>query len=66
MEQIELNGNQLLRLLAAGQSLRMPTKFYGVTHKQARQIIADLVGRCPKGKPSGSSMEDVLAWCGLS
>lgn len=65
-ERIELDGLQSMRLLSAGQALQMPTGFYGVTHKQARAIIAELIGFCPEGKPEGSSMEDVLAWCGLT
>lgn len=66
MERIELNQLQCLKLLSAGQALQVPTGFYGVTHKRAREIIAELIGFCPEGKPEGSSMEAVLAWCGLT
>jgi len=64
---IEINGLQSLQLLSAGQALRMPSGFYrGVTHKRARQVIREIVGYCPKGKPEGGSMEAVLAWLGMT
>lgn len=62
---VELDGRQLMRLLSSGQALRMPSRFYGVTHKQARQIITDIVGYCPKGKPEKGTMEAVQEWLGM-
>jgi hypothetical protein len=62
---IVLDKFQQMRLLAAAQALLMPSKFYGVTHRQARSIITQVVGNCPKGKPTGPTFEDCLAWLGM-
>jgi hypothetical protein len=65
-DRIELDGLGALRLLSAGQALRMPPGAYGVTHEQARQIIEGLLGYCPAGTPDTGKMDAVLEWCGLS
>jgi hypothetical protein len=63
---LELNGMDGLRLLSAFQALTMPSRFYRVTHKEARDIIEEITGKRPKGKPvkqSGeSALEGYLSW----
>lgn len=62
-QSIELNGLQCLRLLSAFQALTMPSRFFGVTHKQARTIIGELIGFEPKGKPGIAPRDtDALQW----
>ena len=39
------------RLFAACQVLSRPSGLLGVKHKQARKIITEILGECPKGKP---------------
>jgi hypothetical protein len=57
------SGLDCLRLLSAFQALEMPSGFYGVSHKQARSIVADMTGKKVRGRPSGQrSLADYLEW----
>jgi len=61
-----------VRTLAAFQALSMPTGFYNVTHKRARQVIEETTGikvtpgakppRVTEGGPR--SLEEYMAWVG--
>jgi hypothetical protein len=60
---IELSGLDSLRLLSAFQALQMPTGFYGVTHKQARDIVEQYTGKRPKGRhESSGDLAHYLGW----
>lgn len=68
MEKIELNGLETLRLLSAYHALRMPEGAYGISYREARKIITDMVGFCPEGgeKIYGASFEGCCKWLGLT
>jgi hypothetical protein len=63
---VELTQLECLQLMSAGHALRMPSGFYGVTHRRARSIIKDILGFCPKGAPESGSINDCLKWLGLT
>lgn len=61
---VELTGMECLRLLSAFQALQMPEGFYGATHEQCADVIEQLTGKRPNGKPEdvSGSLQDFLAW----
>jgi len=72
---VEIDGMTWMRLFGACQALMCPTRFYRVTHTQAKWIVAEILGECPKGMPGtankGSKFRDggpeaIYKWLGLS
>jgi hypothetical protein len=59
-----LSGLESLRLLSAFQILSVPSGMMGVTHKRAREVIAEMTGKAPERGtkfPPGASLESLLA-----
>lgn len=48
---VVLEGMDWMRVFSACQALMMPTGVYPVTHKRCREILRELLGFCPKGRP---------------
>ena len=72
---LTVSGMAWLRVFSACQALMAPTGTYRVTHKRSREVIREILGFCPKGKPGeplreGSKfrkggVEAIHAWLGL-
>ena len=76
---ITLNGISWLRVFSACQALTMPSRCYGVTHKQAKAVILHELGYVPTGKPGSSpthgpagfrdlsknAIDDFAQWLGI-
>ena len=51
-----------MRVFSACQALMVPTKFYRVTHKRAKEVIFNELGFVPKGKPGTPADNDLKGW----